>query len=429
MARHPSILQITTHDSGRHFGCYGHSTLHTPTIDALAADGVRLTRYFATVPICSASRATQLTGFYPQTHGLMDLCGYPFRWRIRDDVRHMSQLLKAAAYTTHLFGIQHEVVREELPRLEFNSIQGQGFPTAKAIAADVADFLRSRGKEPAPFYAQIGFFQTHTPFDHGGVEPDDEHGVEIPPYLADCESSRRAIAAFQGAIRHVDEAVSVIVEALHESGREDDTIVVFTTDHGIEMPRAKWFLYDPGIAIACIVRYPEAGVTGGGACDLLLSNVDYLPTILDLAAIPAPDGLHGKSFAASLRGECSEPLREAVFALYHKSQSRCVRTNRFSLIRHFDAPIDFAAVPVRFEEVLAKRGISQVELFDLETDPNQFENVADKLEHEDVRARLDTMLWEWMESVDDPLLKGPVRTPSYEAAMGDYRAWRGSAGT
>ncbi|HRS94205.1 MAG TPA: sulfatase [Candidatus Latescibacteria bacterium] len=429
MGRHPNILQITTHDSGRHFGCYGHPTLHTPAIDALAAEGVRLTNYFAAVPICSASRATQLTGLYPQTHGLMHLCGYPFRWRIRDDVRHMSQLLKAAGYTTHLFGIQHEVVPDELPRLAFDSIRGQGFPSAKVIAADVADLLRSRGKEPAPFYAQVGFFQTHTPFDHGGVKPDDERGVEVPPYLADCESSRKAMAAFQGAIRHVDEAVGFIVEALRKSGLQDDTIVVFTTDHGIEMPRAKWFLYDPGVAIGCIVRYPGAGATGGTTCDLLLSNVDYLPTLFDLAGIPVPGGLHGRSFAASLRGECSEPVREAIFALYHKSQSRCVRTSRYSLIRHFDAPIDFATVPVCFEEVLAKRGIPQVELYDLEADPNQFENVASKPEYADIKVRLDTMLWEWMESVNDPLLKGPVRSPSYESAMADYGAWKGNAHT
>ncbi|HQE62893.1 MAG TPA: hypothetical protein PLV10_11515, partial [Candidatus Latescibacteria bacterium] len=128
-------------------------------------------------------------------------------------------------------------------------------------------------------------------------------------------------------------------------------------------------------------------------------------------------------------GECSEPVREAIFALYHKSQSRCVRTSRYSLIRHFDAPIDFATVPVCFEEVLAKRGIPQVELYDLEADPNQFENVASKPEYADIKVRLDTMLWEWMESVNDPLLKGPVRSPSYESAMADYGAWKGNAHT
>jgi len=428
LARHPNILQITTHDSGRHFGCYGYPTLHTPAIDALAAEGVRLSNYFATVPICSASRATQLTGLYPQTHGLMDLCGYPFRWRIRDDVRHMSQLLKATGYTTHLFGIQHEVIGDELPRLEFDSVQGQGFPTAKALADDVAGFFRLRRRREKPFYVQIGFFQTHTPFDHGGVLPDDEHGVEIPPYLADCESSRSAMAAFQGATRHADEAVGIIMDALRRSGLEEDTIVVFTTDHGIEMPRAKWFLYDPGIAIACIVRWPGGGVTGGRTCDLLLSNVDYLPTIFSLAGIPVREGLHGSSFAAGLRGERVEPVREAVYALYHKSQSRCVRTNRYSLIRHFDAPIDFATVPVRFEEVLAKRGIRQVELYDLDADPNQFDSVADKPGYADVRAHLDSLLWEWMERVDDPLLKGPVRTPSYESAIGEYQSWKREGG-
>ena len=76
MSQKPNILQITTHDSGRHFGCYGHPALHTPAIDSLAAGGVRFTNYFCTVPICSASRVSQLTGLYPQSNGMMDLVNF-----------------------------------------------------------------------------------------------------------------------------------------------------------------------------------------------------------------------------------------------------------------------------------------------------------------------------------------------------------------
>jgi len=90
MAGKVNILQITTHDSGRHFGCYGHRTLHTPQIDALAADGVQLDNYFAVAPICCASRASMLTGRYPQSHGLMDLCFPPFDWALREDERHIT---------------------------------------------------------------------------------------------------------------------------------------------------------------------------------------------------------------------------------------------------------------------------------------------------------------------------------------------------
>jgi len=427
MTRCPNILQITTHDSGRHFGCYGHSTLHTPVIDALSADGVRLTNYFSAVPICCASRASQLTGLYPQSHGLLDLCFPPFNWRINDGVKHMSNCLRAAGYRTLLFGVQHEVPRTELDRLAFDSTHCLNHVPADGVASEVAAFLRDRTAHRQPFYAQVGFFETHTPFDFGGAQPDLQRGVEIPPYLADVESSRRAMAGYQGAIRKVDEALDVILTALRQSGLEEETIVIFTTDHGIEMPRSKWFLYDPGIAIGLIMRYPQGGITGGRAFDQLLSNVDYLPTLLGLAGVPVPDQVQGRSFAAGLRGRSIPPVRKSIFALYHKTQSRCVRTARFALIRHFDAPTDFARVPVRFEDVLARRGIKQVEFFDLQTDPNQFDNVADRREYADTKRQLDNMLWEWMESVSDPLLKGPVRTPSYESAIDAYAQWKGNA--
>jgi len=419
MAATRNVIQITTHDSGRHFGCYGHETLHTPNIDEFAADGVRLTHYFATVPICSASRATMLTGRYPQSHGQMDLPG--FGWAMNEDERHITHILRAAGYRNLLFGIQHEVA--DVQRLAFDDVCLHRDPCDR-IAGEVSRFLLDEAAEAQPFYLQVGFFETHTPFNFGGVEPDDSKGIEVPPYLVDNAASRDAMARFQGAIRKVDEAVGIILDALARSGLEDNTLIVFTTDHGIEMPRAKWFLYDPGIAVALVARSPADGITGGRVCDLLLSNVDYLPTILTLAGIDIPDGVQGHSFAGALRGQSDAALRDAVFAMYHKTHTRCVRTRRYKLIRHFDSAFDYH-VPVRLEDILMKRAIERVELFDLESDPVETANLAHQPEWRSVQQRLDGMLWEWMESVADPLLAGPVRSPSYDAALCDYAQWRG----
>lgn len=419
MSKRPNIIQITTHDSGRHFGCYGHPTLQTPIIDGLAANGVRFTNYYGTVPICSASRASQLTGLYPQSNGLLDLVG--FGWRLKDDVRHISQVLKTAGYQTLLFGVQHEVSRNELDRLEFDTVERHN--TADVIAGEAVKFLRKEAKSQQPFYAQIGFVETHTPFDRGGTKPDTAKGVEVPPYLADTDSSRKAMTGYQGSVRNVDSAVGMILGALRETGLEDNTLLVFTTDHGIEMPRAKWFLYDPGISISLIMRYPKGGLSGGRECELLLSNVDYLPTILDLAQLDIPECIEGRSFAGELRKNNPSPVREAVFGLYHKSQTRYVRTNRFKLIRHFDNASDFSKVPVRLEDVLNRRVIKLIELFDLDADPNEFNNLADQPEYADTQRHLDKMLWEWMELVRDPLLSGPISTPSYESALKDYVNW------
>lgn len=424
MKKLPNIIQVTTHDSGRHLGCYGHPALHTPAIDRLAAEGVRMANCFAAAPICCASRATQLTGLYPQSHGLLDLCFPPFNWRMAPEVRHISHWLKEANYHTLLLGVQHEVARGELNRLAFDSVRMQERQPAGQVAADTARFLREEAKAKQPFYAQVGFFETHTPFDFGGATPDTESGLEIPAYLADTGISRAAMAGFQGAIRKADAAVGAILQALESSGLAEDTLFVFTTDHGIEVPRAKWHLYDPGIAIALIMRYPRGGLTGGRVCGLLLGNVDYLPSILELAGIGSSGCLQGRSFARALTQDAPEPVREAVFGMYHKTQSRCVRTNRHKLIRHFDAALRHNQLPASYELLLQQAAGEQVELYDLADDPNEFRNLAEQPAQADARSELDGMLWRWMESVDDPLLKGPMRTPSYESAMRDYACWR-----
>jgi len=425
MPARPNIVQITTHDSGRHIGCYGHPTLHTPVLDQLAAEGVRLTNYFAAVPICCASRASHLTGLWPQRHGLLDLCFPPFNWRLRDDVLHLSQHLRRAGYQTVLCGTQHEVIASELDRLEFGQILAPGRAPADQIAAEAARFLGSQAGGARPFYLQIGFFETHTPFDFGGASPDTSLGVDVPPYLVDDEPARRAMAGYQGAIRKVDAAVGAILDALRQAGLEERTLVVFTTDHGVELARSKWFCYDPGLGIAMLVRWPAGGVEGGRDCDLLLSNVDYVPTVLELAAIEPSPELDGRSFAQALTTGSSEAVRDEVFAMYHKTQTRAIRTSRFKLLRHFDAATDFHRVPVRIEDVMMKRGSTLVELYDLDDDPNEFHNVAGQPQFSDEQDQLETRLWSWLEAVDDPILKGPVRTPSYEASRRAYDAWRG----
>ena len=216
MATRRNIIQITTHDSGRHFGCYGYDTVHTPNVDALAADGVRLNNYFATVPICSASRATMLTGRYPQSHGQMDLpC---FGWALNDDERHITHILRDAGYRNLLFGLQHEVAN--VGRLAFDDVRLHRDP-CDMIAAEAGRFLLDEAAPEQPFFLQVGFFETHTPFSFGGVEPDDSKGIEVPPYLVDNAASRSAMAGFQGAIRKADSAVGVILEALARSGFEE----------------------------------------------------------------------------------------------------------------------------------------------------------------------------------------------------------------
>jgi len=412
----PNILIMTSHDTGRHLGCYGIREVQSPCIDALAADGVRMSNYFATVPICCASRASMMTGRYPQSHGLMDLYFPPFNWALHENERHLSHILQDAGYHTRLFGIQHEVQNPD--RLGFD-VLSKGRQPADAVAKEVAAFLSQRSAADSPFYAQVGFFETHSPFTWGGAEPDDSRGVHVPPYVVPSEPILQMARELQGSIRKMDAAVGAIANALEANGIADDTILVYTTDHGIEFPRAKWTLYDPGIGSAMIVRWPRGGIAGGRVCQRLQSNVDFLPTILELACLPVADTVQGRSFAGALTGSGAPPEREEIFALYAKRyQGRCVRTDRHKLIRNFS--IDrYYRKPVDFTDYDDYGVTPNLELYDLQNDPLEFNNLAEDPKYTETRRALEASLRRWLQDVGDPILRGPLRTPFYERSRMD----------
>ena len=417
----PNVIIITTHDTGRHFGCYGIDTVHSPAIDAIAEDGFKFTNYFTTSPVCSPSRGCMLTGRYPQTNGLIGLTHSPWDWSFNEGERHLSHIMRDAGYHTGLFGIQHESSNvDELGFETQYTKRGDGVRrTAIDIAESLADFLKS-DKSRNPFYAQVGFFETHRPHDFGDVEPDDSKGIYVPPYLVDDETSRKELAVQQGAVHRVNEAIEIITNALKESGHEDNTILVFTVDHGIEFPRAKWFCYDPGIEIAFLIRWPDGGIKGGQTCDHLLSNVDFLPTLMNLIGEPIPDNVEGISFANVFEDPDAQPTRDVVFSVFQGSDSRSVRSNQFKLIRNF-APRRILDVPVNMTNTPRPRvKLPVVELYDLEKDPNEFNNVADDPAYQDTYNDLSNQLWQWMEDVNDPSLKSPIPTPYYYEAVAEY---------
>lgn len=425
MADRPNVVVITLHDTGRHLGCYGVSSVNSPSLDRLAAESVKLTNYFSTVPICCASRASMMTGRYPQSHGLMDLCFPPFNWRMGEDEPHLCRTLHAAGYRTLLFGLQHEVHNpRDLPYDEIPADRGvAGRPTCDVVADDLCGFLRDRAPQSdKPFFAQVGMFETHSPFDWGGVDPDESKGVFVPPYLVPTESVKGQLAQFQGMIRKVDAAIGRIVDALDSSGVGDNTILVVTTDHGIEFPRAKWFVYDPGLEIFCICRWPKGNVRGGRDCDALLSNVDFAPTVLELAGIDIPANTQGRAFSGMLNGSSSAPTRDAIYAMYEKSQSRAVRTDQYKLVRNYTVSRTWHH-PVDIDQPAKYGVLPPVQLFDLRSDPQEFTNLADSADHVAIRAALNEKLFTWMESVDDPVLQGPLRTPFFDQAAADYETW------
>ena len=419
----PHVLLITCHDLGRHLGCYGVDSVQTPNLDALATEGVRFARAYCTSPGCSPSRAALATGRYPHSNGVLGLAHHPFDWGLAPGERHVAALLRERGYETHLFGLQHVTVGPP-EQLGFDRAYGRG--TGRDVAGQVEAFLD--GIAPArPLYLEVNLEEPHRPFDQGGVAPDTARGVRVPPYLPDTPATREDVAGLQGAIREADAAVGRILAALERSGLANATLVTFTTDHGLALPRAKCTLYDPGIETALLLRWPGLGRGAGGVVDGMVSNVDFLPTLLEALGVPPPENLQGRSYLPLLRAGGAG--REAIYAekTYHSyyDPMRAIRTARHKLIRNFETA--FAVeVPGDVQQGGAFRSDvaryvatthPEVELYDLEADPLEERNLAGQpaaaaLEHE-----LDARLWAWMAETSDPLLAGPVSSPSYRRAL------------
>lgn len=443
MALPPNILLIHCHDLGRYLGCYGID-LDTPNITQLAEEGARFTNHFTTAPQCSPSRGSLFTGCYPNVHGLMGLAHT--KWEL-DTEQTLPHRLLESGYETHLFGLQH--ISESPEDLSYDQIHTAGrlspnvSPELHSInrAEDVADTVSqylNTGLE-SPFFASVGFFEAHrletdeVDDEEGDVlygygdryDADDPDDIEVPGFLPDEPGICEDLAAMRGMVYALDDALGTILNALEAANLEEETLVLFTTEHGIAFPRAKGTCYDPGIEAFLLARYPPL-IDSGAVYEELVSNVDILPTVLDLATGDAPDDVDGYSLVPLLDDDQTYSPRDRVFAeiTWHDTYvpMRAVRTEQFKYIRNFwhnprvFLPNDVYASRAG-REVRGRYGRpSRVyeELYDLKSDPHEQENVADEEEYAQVRAKLASTLSTWMHETEDPVLEGPVCPDDYD---------------
>lgn len=417
----PNILILNAHDLGRHLGCYGWQSVPSESIDSLAADGVQFDNSFCTAPQCSPSRAALHTGRHAHSVGVLGLAHQPFNWRLDPPQRHFAHRARDLGYTTALIGMQHVTDNEDVASLGFDHYSG--VEPAADTAQKARAYLRDVDTEK-PFYLEVGFEEPHRPYDFGGATPYDAQGVDLPPYIPDAPPAAADFAALQGAIRAMDRAVGAILEQLSESGLAENTLVIFTTDHGLAMPRAKCTLYDPGIETALIMRWPAADVRGGKRLEPLISHVDIVPTLLQALEQPVPADLHGRSFWPLLQSGDYEP-RRYIFAekTYHTSYEpqRAVRSAGHKLIVNFETGSRYDVAddirlspiyPLVLHEVTGER--APLELYDLARDPDERHNLAGDPDYAEIEMSLRRRLWKWMEDTGDPLRHGPVRSPFYE---------------
>ena len=356
---------------------------------------------------------------------MLGLAHPPYGWRLDPRVPHVAQVLGGAGYSTTLVGMQHLIDRGSAHELGYRTV----LPVAPAYAeadATVA-LLHDLAHATSPFYLEVGFEEPHRPYNFGGAEPDTSRGVDIPAYLPDAPESHSDLAAFQGAIRQMDAGVGRILAGLDEVGLTESTCVVFATDHGAAMPRAKCTLYDPGIEVAVLWRWPSAGIGNGRVVAQLISNVDVTPTLLDGLGLAPPLALQGTSFWPLLQGRLYTPrtevFAEKTFHTYYEPM-RAIRTEWHKLIVNFevstrvDVPSDIRESPIyplmrsQLDDVRRP-----VELYDLQADAWEQHNLAGSPDHIAVESDLHDRLFTWMQATDDPLLRGPVASPYYADSL------------
>lgn len=436
MSTRPNIVVVICHDLGHHLGCYGRSEVRSPNIDRFAEGGVRFSRSFCTAPQCSPSRAGLWTGRFAHANGVVGLTHGGFANDLHPGERHLVEILGEAGYDTHLFGIQHEA--RDADRCGYRHTHPGG--SCARTADGFVDYITGYDPGSAPLFAQIGFFEPHRPFPHEDVETLSPDEVTVPPYLPDIPEVREDLIDIEASIASMDLAFGRIVEALRESSIGEETLLLFTADHGIAFPHAKMTLFDPGIEVPLILSGP--GVGRGEMRDEMISNVDVFPTLLEYVGLPVPSNLHGKSFHGLLSGAGYRPNTQ-VFAekTYHTyyDPMRAIRTDRYKLIANFEnAPWqetspDYDNNAKGYVEVSKALDVPYrvqyhppIELFDLDADPYEQHNLADDPEYASIRDDLITRLEHWMRETEDPLLDGPMAQGAYTRRMAELKRIAGS---
>ncbi len=426
-----NLVTVICHDLGRYLGCYGIPGVRSPNIDRFAEQGLLLENAFCVAPQCSPSRAAMWTGRYPHANGVVGLCHGPHHNDLNPDEVHLAHILKRNGYTTWLFGGQHET--RDTSRLEFDFVASESQRYSGPLAERFAAHLETHDKAE-PFFAEICFFEPHRDFprsDDVEVQPAD--AVHIPPYLPALDIVREDLVDFEASIASMDRSFGQILEAIDAAGLADDTLVVFTADHGIPFPLAKMTLYDAGLEIPFVVRGP--GIPIGKRSGAVYSNVDFTPSILEFLGVPAPDAERFQGTAARkvLNGDDTvgraTVFAEKTFHTYYDPM-RCIRTRDRKLIVNFEtAPRQETASDYQnnghgYPEVSLALGLHGnhpvFELFDLHEDPLQQHNLADDPAHAETLNDLKRRLHDWMRETGDPLLDGPVPSGSYRSRLAAF---------
>ncbi|VGO22951.1 sulfatase family protein [Pontiella sulfatireligans] len=402
----PNILWITIEDWCPDLSCYGTKGIQTPHVDQLAAEGIRYEYAFTTAPVCSASRSAMMTGFHQNYIGASqhrtpgnDKKPLPY------GIKPISNLLAEAGYFTCL--MSKKIDCNFVPSGHDDLFMGHDW----------------KERQPGqPFFARITLSGTHRSWKRDPVRPIAIKDIELPPYYPDTPFVRRDWANGLEQMQLVDRETGDLLQRLEDEGLAGNTIVIFIADHGRCHIRGKQFLYDGGIRIPMIVRWP-GHIKPGQVNQSLVSSLDLCATSLEVAGVTPPVPLHGASlFSQEVK------TRKYVFAARDKMDEthdsmRAIRSHDFKLIQnlmperpylqynfykegHYPMLAEMAVMYAKGTLTPAQAAFfaptkPEVELYDLRTDPHETKNLAGNSKYASIKKELLTELNKWRKSIND----------------------------
>jgi N-sulfoglucosamine sulfohydrolase len=433
----PNILLVVPDGlSVPHMGCYGNSEVKTPNLDRFAAQGIRFDRAYTTCPQCIPARAALMTGRSPV--GIrMTRHNAPLPM----EVRTFAEWLRGQSYFTGIAGrsfhLDGEPACEAMtdPRDKYDlrtfkrRVDYLSSPEWPDRATQIAQFVEFFDRLPkgSPFFFKWCTADSHPPYLAGAIpEPHDPAKITLPPHYPDTQLVRQEFARYYDLISRFDSDFGHVLTILEERGLAQNTLVAVTSDHGVSLLRGKGTLYELGINVPLLVRWPGK-IKPGRVSSELISHEDVAPTFLEAAGIVPPKEMTGRSFLKLLRGEPFEgrkyvfaergsharnlPTSTAYFDLSRSIVGRNCKLIYNALWQLPYAPVDFNihALWRELEDMNREGRLSSelsrayftaprpmFELYERNKDPREFNNLAGRPEFAEVEWELKSALYEWM---------------------------------
>ncbi|HEY5749279.1 MAG TPA: sulfatase-like hydrolase/transferase [Chryseolinea sp.] len=402
----PNILWIVSEDNNTDLiHCYGNAFATTPNIDKLATEGVRYTNAFSTAPVCAPSRHSLITGMYPPSMGTEHMRStYP----VPDFVKFFPRYLREAGYYT-----------TNNAKKDYNTVDQ---PETWDESSDKATY---KNRKPGqPFFAVFNLGVSHESGIH--IRQDslrhDPKKVPLPPYHPDTKEFREDWAQYYDKVETMDQQVGQLLKELEQEGLADNTIVFYYADNGGVLPRSKRFMYESGLHVPLVIRLPAkyknlSSNKAGTTTDRIVTFVDFAPTILSLAGIKIPEYIQGKPFL----GNQQQPPRDYAYGFRGRmderiDMSRTLRDKKYRYIRNYLPHLPYgqhliylwqAASMRSWENEFRAGRLNEVqsvfwkqkpaeELYDVEADPYNINNLAGKPQYEKVLLRLRRDNHQWL---------------------------------